>query len=263
MVPLIPGLVRALTLSPMREFRDAFSHLQPRAIQNDQADADHGARSATPTKSQPSADIGSDDGMRLNKAIAATGLCSRRKADELILAGRVSVDGKQAHPRRHGYCPLKAVPWMAACCRPDPYTYLMLNKPVHVVCTVSDRRQAHGAGLRQPNTRRSRLQLSCWAAGSWLFFTEVAAALTNDGTLAQRLTHPRHHQPKTYEVVVRGTARRRALKTMRRGMHLSEGEDIMPVDVTAQPVGGNTLLCKWCCAGEAGLQIRPIKTIWD
>ena len=79
--------------------RDSFSQRSPAQSKAVKADAGHGARSAAPSKSQPSADIGSADGMRLNKAIAATGLCSRRKADELILAGRVSVDGKpEANP---------------------------------------------------------------------------------------------------------------------------------------------------------------------
>lgn len=220
--------------------RDSFSQRSPAQSKAVKADADHGARSATPSKSQPSADIGSADGMRLNKAIAATGLCSRRKADELILAGRVSVDGKpEPNPGRQ-VLPFESIAVDGrVLSAPQSYTYLMLNKPVHVVCTVSDPEgRPTVLDCLAPEYKALRL----YPVGRLDYFSEGLLLLTNDGQLAQRLTHPRHHQPKTYEVVVRGTAPEGALKTMRRGMHLSEGEDIMPVDVAAQPIGGNTLL---------------------
>ena len=115
----------------------------------------------------------------------------------------------------------------------------MLNKPVQVVCTVSD-----------PEGRRTVLDclpqnyrgLRLYPVGRLDYFSEGLLLLTNDGQLAQRLTHPRHHQPKTYEVLVRGTVPEAALKTMRRGMRLAEGEDLLPVDVAAQPAAGNTML---------------------
>ena len=178
--------------------------------------------------------------MRLNKAIAATGLCSRRKADELILAGRVSVDGKpEPNPGRQ-VLPFESIAVDGRILSaPQAYTYLMLNKPVHVVCTVSD---PEGRPTVLDCLTPEYTALRLYPVGRLDYFSEGLLLLTNDGQLAQRLTHPRHHQPKTYEVLVRGTAPEAALKTMRRGMRLSEGEDIMSVDVTAQPVGGNTLL---------------------
>ena len=165
--------------------------------------------------------------MRLNKAIAATGLCSRRKADELILAGRVSVDGKpEPNPGRQ-VLPFESIAVDGRILSaPQAYTYLMLNKPVHVVCTVSD---PEGRPTVLDCLTPEYTALRLYPVGRLDYFSEGLLLLTNDGQLAQRLTHPRHHQPKTYEVLVRG-------------MRLSEGEDIMSVDVTAQPVGGNTLL---------------------
>ena len=222
-----------------RDGRDGFSQrktAQPQAVKSD---ANHSARPAAPSKPL-SADANTADGIRLNKAIAATGLCSRRKADELILAGRVSVDGKpEPNPGRQ-VLPFESIAvdgrMLSA---PQSYTYLMLNKPVHVVCTVSDPEgRPTVLDCLAPEYKALRL----YPVGRLDYFSEGLLLLTNDGQLAQRLTHPRHHQPKTYEVLVRGTAPEGALKIMRRGMHLAEGEDIMPVEVTAQQVGGNTQL---------------------
>lgn len=193
-----------------------------------------------PSKPQPSADANADEGIRLNKAIAATGLCSRRKADELILAGRVSVDGKpEPNPGRQ-VLPFESIAVDGRILSaPQSYTYLMLNKPVHVVCTVSDPEgRPTVLDCLAPEYKALRL----YPVGRLDYFSEGLLLLTNDGQLAQRLTHPRHHQPKTYEVLVRGTVPEGALKIMRRGMHLAEGEDIMPVEVIAQQVGGNTQL---------------------
>ena len=115
----------------------------------------------------------------------------------------------------------------------------MLNKPVQVVCTVSD---PEGRPTVLGCLPQSYKGLRLYPVGRLDYFSEGLLLLTNDGQLAQRLTHPRHHQPKTYEVLVRGTVPEAALKTMRRGMRLAEGEDLLPVDVTAQPAAGNTML---------------------
>lgn len=115
----------------------------------------------------------------------------------------------------------------------------MLNKPIQVVCTASDPEgRPTVLDCLAPKDRTLRL----YPVGRLDFFSEGLLLLTNDGQLAQRLTHPRHHQPKTYEVLVRGTAPDSALKIMRRGMRLAEGEEVLPVDVTAEAAGPDTLL---------------------
>ena len=122
---------RSGTQPNAREARDGFSQRKPAQPQAVKSDADHPARPAAPTKSQPDADNAAD-GIRLNKAIAATGLCSRRKADELILAGRVSVDGKpEPNPGRQ-VLPFESIAVDGRILSaPQSYTYLLLNKPVH------------------------------------------------------------------------------------------------------------------------------------
>ncbi|MDD4700973.1 MAG: pseudouridine synthase [Desulfovibrio sp.] len=176
----------------------------------------------------------------MNKAIAASGLCSRRKADEFILAGRVVVNGvPEVNPGRQ-VSPQDAVAVDGRLLTgAQNFCYLMLYKPVQVVCTVSDPEERPTVMDYLPEQLR-RLRL--YPVGRLDYFSEGLLLLTNDGQLAQRLTHPRHHQPKTYEVVVRGAVPEAALAAMRRGMILAEGEKLMPVNVDARIFQGRTLL---------------------
>jgi 23S rRNA pseudouridine2605 synthase len=163
--------------------------------------------------------------VRLNKAIAMAGVCSRRGADELIATGLVTVNGRPAEAgtkvdpdrdvvevrgKRVGLKSTEA----------PGNVYLMLHKPVRVVTTASD-----------PQGRRTVLDLlpdalraaRPFPVGRLDFFSEGLLLLTSDGELAHRLTHPSHHLPKTYEVEVRGEADEARLAAMRRGMTLPAG----------------------------------------
>lgn len=167
------------------------------------------------------------DGQRLNKAIAASGLCARRKADELIFAGRVAVDGlTETNPGRRVLpgerisvdgSPLRA--------KKDP-AYLLLNKPVQTVCTLSDPQGRPTVMDCLPQAARG---LGLFPVGRLDFFSEGLLLLTNDGELANRLTHPRHHVDKVYEVLVRGPVEERQLDTMRSGMRLADGTPLLPI----------------------------------
>ncbi|MDE6734215.1 MAG: rRNA pseudouridine synthase [Desulfovibrio sp.] len=167
------------------------------------------------------------DGQRLNKAIAASGLCARRKADELIFAGRVSVDGTtETNPgRRVGPNEIISVDGKPLT-RKQEFAYLLLNKPVGTVCTVSDPQGRPTVMDILPENARG---LGLFPVGRLDFFSEGLLLLTNDGDLANRLTHPRHHVDKTYEVLVRGPVPEQALETMRTGMRLSDGTPLLPV----------------------------------
>lgn len=181
------------------------------------------------------------NGVRLNKAIAAAGLCSRRKADELILAGQVRINGTlEENPARRvlpgDHIAVNDRELAAA----QEYYYLLLHKPVQTVCTVNDPEgRPTVMAYLPPEVRHLRL----YPVGRLDYFSEGLLLLTNDGELAQRLTHPRHHQPKTYEVLIRGSVPETALAVMRRGMRLDEGQALLPVDVEAKTAeNGNTLL---------------------
>lgn len=181
------------------------------------------------------------NGVRLNKAIAAAGLCSRRKADELILAGQVRINGTlEENPARRVLPGDRIAVNDQELAAAQEYYYLLLHKPVQTVCTVNDPEgRPTVMAYLPPEVRHLRL----YPVGRLDYFSEGLLLLTNDGELAQRLTHPRHHQPKTYEVLIRGSVPETALAVMRRGMRLDEGQALLPVDVEAKTAeNGNTLL---------------------
>ncbi|MFP5221279.1 MAG: pseudouridine synthase [Acidobacteriota bacterium] len=183
------------------------------------------------TQKTPSSVSDTPDGtMRLNKALAQAGVCSRRAADDLIRAGRVFVNGALADlgtPVRPGLDDIRVDgkpvggPATGA-----PQLYYLLNKPIEVVTTVKD-----------PEGRRTVLDLMgeagrkrrLFPVGRLDYFSEGLIILTTDGELANRLMHPRWHMPKLYRVTVRGEVSERALGTMRSGMTLAEGERLAPV----------------------------------
>lgn len=183
-----------------------------------------------------------DDGMRLNKAVAASGLCSRRKADELIFAGRVTVDGKsETRPARRVRAGERICVDGRPLCRKQEYAYLLLHKPVHTVCTRSDPQGRPTVMDCLPETARG---LGLFPVGRLDYFSEGLLLLTNDGELSNRLTHPRHHVDKVYEVLVRGPVTERQLEIMRGGMRLSDGTPLLPVEArcAGKTEGRGTLL---------------------
>lgn len=175
--------------------------------------------------------------MRLNKAIADAGLCSRRKADDLIFAGKVAVNGIVAESpgvrviAGKDKVELEGKPVSLRGGEAEP-CWLMINKPVEVVATASD-----------PEGRRTVLDLvpaewrehRLYPVGRLDYFSEGLLLLTDDGELAHRLTHPRWHLPRVYEVRVRpvkgNVVPDAALSVMRKGMTLMEGEKLAPVEV--------------------------------
>lgn len=182
------------------------------------------------------------DGTRLNKFIAASGYCSRRKADELIFAGAVQVNGvvERSPGRRILPDDLIQVEGHQLAALPASFSYIMLHKPIQVMCTAHDPQgRPTVLDCLTAEMRRNRV----YPVGRLDYFSEGLLLLTNDGELAQRLMHPRHHQPKTYDVLVRGTVPAAALATMRRGMTLAEGEHLRPVEVESRlQTNGHTRL---------------------
>jgi 23S rRNA pseudouridine2605 synthase len=135
--------------------------------------------------------------MRLNRFLAAAGVGSRRHCDELIAAGRVTINGKvctnfgtQPAPRDHVKVGGKLV-------RVAPALTIMLHKPAGFVSTRKDQ-QARDTVFDLLPKKFSRL----FNIGRLDAQTEGLLLLTNDGELAQRLTHPRYKIDKEYEVTL-------------------------------------------------------------
>lgn len=183
------------------------------------------------------------ESVRLNKALAEAGVCSRRKADELIAAGRVAVNGRivtelglRVNPGTDSIEVDKRPVGRAA---PDAmHTYILLYKPVQVVTTAQDPEGRQTVlDLLPARYRGKRL----YPVGRLDYFSEGLLLLTDDGELTHRLTHPRFHLPRIYEVTVRETPAPAMLRMMQEGMTLAEGEKLAPVEATVSPDRPRTL----------------------
>jgi 23S rRNA pseudouridine2605 synthase len=166
----------------------------------------------------PGAPAGDGPGERLQKVLARAGLGSRRACEELIAAGRVTVDGEVAVlgrrvDARRQRVALDGVPVVT---RGD-LVYYLLNKPARVVSTASD-----------PEGRPTVVDLvpaqpRVFPVGRLDWDTEGLLLLTNDGELTQLLTHPRHGVEKEYLAEVEGVPSRAALRQLREGVVLDDG----------------------------------------
>lgn len=158
--------------------------------------------------------------MRLVKYLAHAGVASRRAADTLIAAGRVSVDDQiVTDPARDVSDSANvAVDGRPVSGAERRVTYA-LNKPVGVLSTAQDERgRATVLGLVPAQGLR------LYPVGRLDADSSGLILLTNDGELANRLTHPRFEVPKTYRAMLRGGALgERALRALREGVQLDDG----------------------------------------
>lgn len=157
---------------------------------------------------------------RLQKYLSDAGVASRRHAEELILAGRVLVNDQVVDELPAFVSPESdRVVVDGTVVRPQRPQYVLLHKPKNVVCTNRDpagRLRAVDL-LPDPHARLFPVgRLDADSTGLLL--------MTNDGELAQRLTHPRYGVPKTYRAEVRGRVPTDLPERMKAGVHLSEGK---------------------------------------
>jgi 23S rRNA pseudouridine2605 synthase len=161
-----------------------------------------------------------DDGVRLQKVLAAAGIGSRRACEELIAQGRVEVDGRIVREQGLRVDPLRAVVRVDGERVPTaPDTVVIaLNKPRGVVTAMSDDlgRPCVGDYVTE---RTERL----FHVGRLDSDTEGLLLLTNDGVLAQHLAHPSHGVAKTYVALVPGPIPRDIGRQLRAGVELDDG----------------------------------------
>ncbi len=165
------------------------------------------------------ADTRTDSVRRLQKLMAAAGLCSRREAEVLIAAGRVTVNGRvaglgdQADPARDKILvdgqPLRMH---------EPPCYLLMHKPVGVVTTLRD-----PGGRAVVTDLLTDVPVRVFPVGRLDLTTSGLLLLTNDGALANRLAHPSHEITKTYLVRVRGALTAEAIRRLEQGVDLDDG----------------------------------------
>ena len=154
--------------------------------------------------------------MRLNAYLARAGVASRRRADELIKAGRVTVNGEPGQLNTF-VAARDRVALDGRAVELQPLAYVLLHKPAEVVTTARD-----------PQGRPTVVDLVDHAArvvpvGRLDADTTGALLLTNDGELAHRLAHPRYEVEKVYEAEVEGEPSDEALERLRAGIELDDG----------------------------------------
>ncbi|MCZ7628449.1 MAG: rRNA pseudouridine synthase [Microthrixaceae bacterium] len=166
----------------------------------------------------PTTGDGAAQGERLQKVLARAGIGSRRRCEDLISAGRVTVNGELAVLGRRVDTAIDEVALDGVVVAVDPsLVHRLLNKPVGVVTTASD---THG--------RPTVLELVpddpvVHPVGRLDMDSEGLLLLTNDGSLTHRLTHPGFGVPKEYLVEVEGTPSRAAVRALRDGVDLDDG----------------------------------------
>jgi len=157
---------------------------------------------------------------RLNKILAISGITSRRRADELISSGLVTVNGLVE--KRVGS---KAV-WGVDSINvdghpvPDPpkKIYLLLNKPFGYVSTLHD---PEGRPIIRDLVKDVKERI--YPVGRLDFDSSGLLILTNDGELAFRLMHPKFHIPRTYKVIVEGVISDKSVERLKKGVSLDDG----------------------------------------
>ena len=168
-----------------------------------------------------------DDGLiRLQKLLAQSGVASRRKCEEIMLAGLVEVDGEVVTRLGTKVDPTTAVIHVDGKRLPpvSPHVYLVLNKPRGVVSTMSDP-EGRPTLSDYVEDRTERL----FHVGRLDTDTEGLIVLTNDGDFAQRLAHPSYELDKTYVAEVDGVVTKATVQRLRDGVTLEDG----PVEVSS------------------------------
>jgi 23S rRNA pseudouridine2605 synthase len=177
------------------------------------------------------------DGERLQKVLARAGFGSRRAAEALIADGRVTVDGEVARLGRRidpaqAHVEVDGVPVTIR----DGVVYYLLNKPRRVVTTAHDPEgRPTAVDLVPPEPR-------VFPVGRLDYETEGLLVLTNDGELAQLVTHPRYGIEKAYLAEVAGVPSRATIRSLREGVTLDDGPTAPARVRVAQRQGDATAL---------------------
>ncbi|SDC41360.1 pseudouridine synthase [Shouchella lonarensis] len=156
---------------------------------------------------------------RLQKVIAQAGVASRRKAEELIEAGRVTVNGKKVTQLGMKVAPQKdKVAVDGVLLTKEAPVYYVMYKPAGVLSTVSDDKG------RQTVVNYIETEARIYPVGRLDYDTTGLLLLTNDGEMASRLMHPRYGVEKEYVAKVEGIPERQLLKQLEAGVKLEDGK---------------------------------------
>ena len=164
--------------------------------------------------------------LRLNKFLSGSGVASRRKCDEIIASGKVTVNGKvvteigsQFNEKKD-----KVMVEGKAVCLPSSFVYIKLNKPKGYACTASDEKG------RKTIYDLVDCEERLFSIGRLDYNTEGLIILTNDGDFANKVSHPKFNVEKEYRVTVEGKVKESELAVLRKGV-VVDGQKMPPAKV--------------------------------
>ena len=205
------------------ELGDDWQTFDSKEEANEFVDSQKSSSSKGRPRSKKSSDIQpvafGEDQIRLNRFIANTGLCSRREADDLIVAGAVKVNGKIVTELGTKVGPNDEVHYGDQLLRREKLSYVLLNKPKDYITTTED-----------PQERKTVMHLVEEAGNERLYpvgrldrNTTGLMLLTNDGDLAERLMHPKYGVRKIYHVSLDKNLRSEDFDKIMEGVELEDG----------------------------------------
>ena len=160
---------------------------------------------------------------RLQKFLANQGICSRRKAEEKILQGKVKVNGQVITELG-----TKIDPEKDEICYEDKLVsnqiekvYILLNKPIGYVTTVKDQFNRPTV-MELLKEHGKRIKTSVVPVGRLDMYTSGALILSNDGEFVYKITHPKHEITKTYQVTVKGTIAESEVEQLKQGVDIGD-----------------------------------------
>jgi 23S rRNA pseudouridine2605 synthase len=188
-----------------------------------------------------------DDGLiRLNRFIANAGICSRRKADELIAAGVVSVNGEPVTELGFKVDTAKdSVRYNGEALKREKNVYVLLNKPKDYITTTDDPQERKTVMSLVEKASRERI----YPVGRLDRNTTGLLLMTNDGDLAEKLSHPRNNITKLYQVELNKSVSLGDMNKILFGIELEDG--VIKPDAVSYVAGGSKK--------EVGIQIHSGK----
>ncbi|MGQ9620874.1 MAG: pseudouridine synthase [Bacteroidales bacterium] len=168
--------------------------------------------------------------IRLNRFIAGSGVCSRREADELILKGLITVNGKQVKELGYKVKRDDDVRYKNRRLSSEKKVYILMNKPKGYVTTTSDPR----SNPTVMDIIGNKSGVRVYPVGRLDKNTTGVLLLTNDGELAGRLTHPKYEKKKVYHVFLDRNVSKRDLETLVTGVDI--GGETVVADRVAYPL---------------------------
>ncbi|MGE6220280.1 pseudouridine synthase [Nubsella zeaxanthinifaciens] len=207
---------------------------------------DKGERVSSNLRSRKNAKEENDDLIRLNRYISNAGVCSRRKADELIEAGVVSVNGVVVTEMGHKVDPYKdEVRYNGELLKRERKVYVLLNKPKDYITTTDDPQERKTVMHLVEKASKERI----YPVGRLDRNTTGLLLMTNDGELADRLSHPRNGITKIYQVELSKNLTQGDFNKIQFGLELEDG--FIKPDNISYVTGGSK--------NEIGIQIHSGK----